>query len=131
MKHSRVRRSLMCKGPTAFEVELTPRRQPAANEIEVDVAAASVNPIDARRAEGNGRRLFTLLGAGRLRLCRISNVGRQPCGELQAGRLCVRSEAHSCRGSPTGKSSFHHVFRCLAFTAIAAAAVRFSTPSFE
>jgi NADPH:quinone reductase-like Zn-dependent oxidoreductase len=66
MKLSAVRRSLMCKGPTAFEVELAPRRQPAANEIEVEVAAASVNPIDARRAEGYGRRLLTLLGAGRL-----------------------------------------------------------------
>lgn len=66
MKHSTVRRSLMCKGPTAFEVELAPRRRPAANEIEVEVAATSVNPIDVRRAEGYGRRLLTLLGAGRL-----------------------------------------------------------------
>ena len=40
------------------------RRRPAANEVEVAVAAASVNPIDVRRSEGYGRRLLSLLGAG-------------------------------------------------------------------
>lgn len=63
-----VRQSLMCKGPTTFEVQPAPRRQPKANEIEVQVAAASVNPIDARRADGYGRRLLSLFGAGRLPL---------------------------------------------------------------
>lgn len=61
-------RALMCDGPTSFEVELAPRQQPKANEIEVQVTAASVNPIDARRAEGYGRRLLSLFGAGRLPL---------------------------------------------------------------
>lgn len=68
MNQTEVRQSLMCQGPAAFEVELALRRQPTANEIEVQVAATSVNPIDVRRAEGYGRRLLSLLGAGRLPL---------------------------------------------------------------
>jgi reticulon-4-interacting protein 1, mitochondrial len=42
-----------------------PRRKPAADEVEVAVEAAAVNPIDVRRAEGYGLRLLSLLGAGR------------------------------------------------------------------
>jgi reticulon-4-interacting protein 1, mitochondrial len=45
-------------------IQQVPRRKPVANEVEVAVAAASVNPIDLRRAEGYGRRLLSLLGAG-------------------------------------------------------------------
>ena len=45
-------------------IQQVPRRKPAASEVEVAVAAASVNPIDLRRAEGYGRRLLSLLGAG-------------------------------------------------------------------
>ena len=57
---------LMCLGPSSgFEVRQVPRRKPAAGEIEVTVAAASVNPIDVRRAQGYGRRLLSLVGAGR------------------------------------------------------------------
>jgi NADPH:quinone reductase-like Zn-dependent oxidoreductase len=33
-------------------IQQVARRRPAANEVEVAVAAASVNPIDLRRAEG-------------------------------------------------------------------------------
>ena len=68
MNQTAVRQSLMCEGPTSFEVELAPRRQPTSNEIEVQVAATSVNPIDVRRAEGYGHRLLSLFGAGRLPL---------------------------------------------------------------
>ncbi len=58
--------ALMCLGPSGgFEVRQVPRRKPAAGEIEVAVVAASVNPIDVRRAEGYGRRLLSLVGAGR------------------------------------------------------------------
>jgi reticulon-4-interacting protein 1, mitochondrial len=58
--------TLMCLGPNSgFEVRQVPRRKPAAGEIEVIVAAASVNPIDVRRAQGYGRRLLSLVGAGR------------------------------------------------------------------
>ncbi|QHO73525.1 hypothetical protein ACH79_13570 [Bradyrhizobium sp. CCBAU 051011] len=58
--------TLMCLGPSSsFEVRPVLRRKPAAGEIEVAVAAASVNPIDVRRAQGYGRRLLSLVGAGR------------------------------------------------------------------
>ena len=56
----------MCRSPESgggFEVREVPRSSPAADEIEVAVAAASVNPIDVRRAAGYGRRLLSLLGA--------------------------------------------------------------------
>jgi reticulon-4-interacting protein 1, mitochondrial len=60
--------ALFCLGPAAdgaIEVRQVPRRHPAADEVEIAVEAASVNPIDVRRAEGYGRRLLTLLGAGK------------------------------------------------------------------
>ena len=58
----------MCLSPEAgggFEVREVPRRSPAADEIEIAVEAASVNPIDVRRADGYGRRLLSLVGASR------------------------------------------------------------------
>ncbi len=60
--------ALLCLGPAAkgaFEVREVPRRNPAADEVEVAVQAAAVNPIDVRRAEGYGLRLLSLLGAGK------------------------------------------------------------------
>ena len=58
--------ALMCLGPNrGFEVRQVPRRKPAAGEVEVAVAAAAVNAIDVRRAQGYGRRLLSLVGAGR------------------------------------------------------------------
>lgn len=57
--------ALTCVGPGGgFKVRQVPRRKPAAGEIEIAVAAASVNPIDVRRAQGYGRRLLSLMGAG-------------------------------------------------------------------
>jgi NADPH:quinone reductase-like Zn-dependent oxidoreductase len=59
---------VMCLSPEkggGFGVREVPRRGPAADEIEVAVEAASVNPIDVRRADGYGRRLLSLLGASR------------------------------------------------------------------
>ena len=57
---------LVCPGPNGgFEIRQAPRSEPAADEIEIAVAAAAVNPIDVRRAEGYGQRLLSLLGAGR------------------------------------------------------------------
>ena len=44
----------VCLAPEAgggFEVREVPRRSPAADEIEIAVEAASVNPIDVRRAD--------------------------------------------------------------------------------
>jgi NADPH:quinone reductase-like Zn-dependent oxidoreductase len=58
--------TLVYLGPSSgFEVRPVLRREPAAGEIEVAVAAASVNPIDVQRAQGYGRRLLSLVGAGR------------------------------------------------------------------
>ena len=60
--------ALFCLGPAGkgeFEVRQVPRGIPAADEVEIAVEAASVNPIDVRRAEGYGRRLLSLLGAGK------------------------------------------------------------------
>ena len=61
----------VCLGPDGaggFMVRQFTRRRPAADEIEVAVAAASVNPIDVRRSEGYGRKLLSLLGAGKFPL---------------------------------------------------------------
>lgn len=59
---------VMCLGPNSgFEVREAPRRRPAPDEIEVAVDAASVNPIDVRRADGYGRRLMSKMGASRFR----------------------------------------------------------------
>ena len=60
--------ALLCLGPAAkgaLEVRQVPRRNPAADEVEVAVQAAAVNPIDVRRAEGYGLRLLSLLRAGK------------------------------------------------------------------
>ena len=62
------RTALICLGPAAngaLEVRQVPRRRPAADEVEIAVEAASVNPIDVRRTEGYGVRLLSLLGAGK------------------------------------------------------------------
>jgi len=43
----------MCLGPEAggaFDIREVPRRSPGPDEIEIAVEAASVNPIDVRRA---------------------------------------------------------------------------------
>jgi reticulon-4-interacting protein 1, mitochondrial len=58
---------VMCLGPEAgggFELREAQRRPPAADEIEAAVEAASVNPVDVRRAEGYGRRLLSFESLG-------------------------------------------------------------------
>lgn len=45
-----------------------PRRTPRRGEIEVMINATSVNPIDVRRRNGYGKKLFSLLGAARMPL---------------------------------------------------------------
>ena len=65
------RTAAVCLGPEAgggFELRALPRKKPAADEIEVAVEAAAVNPIDVRRAAGYGRRLLSLMGAARFPL---------------------------------------------------------------
>jgi hypothetical protein len=56
----------MCLGPEAggaFDICEVPRRRPGPDEIEIVVEAASVNPVDVRRAVAYGRRLLSLMGA--------------------------------------------------------------------
>ena len=63
--------ALFCLGPAAngaLEVRQIPQRYPAADEVEIAVEAASVNPIDVRRAQGYGARLLSLVGAGKFPL---------------------------------------------------------------
>lgn len=50
-------------GAASVRVRPLPRRPLRAGEIEVRVAASSVNPIDVRRAAGYGRSLFRLMKA--------------------------------------------------------------------
>ncbi len=62
------RQLAMCLGPEAggaFDIREVPRRSPGPDEVEIAVEAASVNPIDVRRAAGYGRRLLSLMGASR------------------------------------------------------------------
>jgi NADPH:quinone reductase-like Zn-dependent oxidoreductase len=51
-----------------LSIEEQPMPSPRGSQVLVDVMAASVNPIDVKRATGYGRRLLSLLGAGRLPL---------------------------------------------------------------
>jgi hypothetical protein len=55
-------------GEGALEIRQVPRRHPAADQVEIAGEAASVNPIDVRRAEGHGLRLLPLLGAAKFPL---------------------------------------------------------------
>jgi len=55
----------MCLGSEsggAFDIGEVPRRSPGPDEIHIAVEAASVNPIDVRRAAGYDRRLLSLMG---------------------------------------------------------------------
>ena len=68
MANMPTRRIAMCLGPEGqggFEIREVPRRKPGPNEVEIAVEAASVNPIDVKRAAGYGRRLLALMGASR------------------------------------------------------------------
>ena len=58
MANTLTRQLAMCLGPEAgggFDIREVPRRSPGPNEIEIAVEAASVNPIDVRRAAGYGQ----------------------------------------------------------------------------
>jgi len=62
---------LVCLEPSAdFRLRLEAASKPVAKagEVVVRVHASSVNPIDAKRAAGYGRRLLALKGAGRFPL---------------------------------------------------------------
>lgn len=54
--------------PFPLPLPTMPSPTPGRGEIVVQVTAASVNPIDVRRRDGYGKRLLSLMGAGRLPL---------------------------------------------------------------
>ena len=74
---------LACVQPDAapqFAVRERALREPGAGMVLVKVEATSVNPIDAKRAAGYGRRLLGLKGAGRFPLV----LGNDLVGVVQA-----------------------------------------------
>ncbi len=52
-------------GTHRLQLRDVPLPKPGPGEIVVQVEAASVNPIDVRRRDGYGRRMLSLMGAGR------------------------------------------------------------------
>ena len=91
--HLSTRLVAMCLSPQSgggFQVREVPRRSPAADEIEIAVAAASVNPIDLRRANGYGRCLLSLVGASRFPM----TLGNDFAGTIvAAGKGCEQTFA--------------------------------------
>lgn len=66
-----LRRELVCTAPgmpPRLALRDAPLPRPRAGEVLVRVQAASINPIDVRRADGYGRRLLSLKGAARFPL---------------------------------------------------------------
>ena len=63
-------RSLSCEDPvtSTLKVVAFERIPPKSGEVEIAVEAASVNPIDVQRSSGYGRKLLSLLGAGKFPL---------------------------------------------------------------
>jgi len=77
-----------CLGPErggAFEVRRVLRQRPAADEIEVAVEAAAVNPIDVKRSKGYGRRLLSLRRAAKFPLV----LGNDFAGTVTAAGAAV------------------------------------------
>jgi len=74
---------LVCVEPNPdfrLRLEAAPRPVAKAGEVVVRVHASSVNPIDAKRAAGYGRRLLRLKGAGRFPLV----LGNDMAGVVEA-----------------------------------------------
>lgn len=74
---------LLCTEPSVafrLRVEEGPVPEPHRGAVLVRVAASSVNPIDAKRAAGYGRRLLALKGAGRFPLV----LGNDVAGTVEA-----------------------------------------------
>ena len=66
VEHDCMRRELVCTEPATpprLEVRTREAPRPKAGQVLVRVKATAVNPIDAKRAAGYGRRLLGLKGA--------------------------------------------------------------------
>jgi NADPH:quinone reductase-like Zn-dependent oxidoreductase len=78
-----MRRELICLEPSApprLQVRERSAPRPGRGEVLVRLEATSVNPIDAKRAAGYGRRLFALKGAGRFPIV----LGNDLVGRIEA-----------------------------------------------
>jgi NADPH:quinone reductase-like Zn-dependent oxidoreductase len=78
-----MRRELVCLGaatPAKLAVREVATPEPRAGELRVRVEATAVNPIDAKRAGGYGRRLLALKGAARFPLV----LGNDFAGTVEA-----------------------------------------------
>jgi NADPH:quinone reductase-like Zn-dependent oxidoreductase len=78
-----MRRELICLEPSSpprLQVRDSAMPAPRRGQVLVRVEAASVNPIDARRAGGYGKRLLGLKGAGRFPLV----LGNDLAGHVEA-----------------------------------------------
>ena len=92
--------------PAQLEVRLIEMPKPRAGEVLVAQRASSINPIDAKRAAGYGKRLLSLRGAGRFPLVLGNDVAGivQEAGpgasDLKPGTLVFGLK-------PTGASGAH------------------------
>jgi NADPH:quinone reductase-like Zn-dependent oxidoreductase len=78
-----MRRELICLEPSSpprLQVRESAMPEPRRGQVLVRVEATSVNPIDARRAGGYGKRLLALKGAGRFPLM----LGNDLAGRVEA-----------------------------------------------
>lgn len=78
-----MRRELICLAPSSpprLQVRESAEPEPRRGQVLVRVEATSVNPIDAKRAGGYGRRLLGLKGAGRFPLV----LGNDFAGRVEA-----------------------------------------------
>lgn len=101
---------LLCRGPGAsdpFVLQREPVPSPRTGDVVVRVEACSVNPIDAKRAQGYGRRLLGLKGAGRFPLV----LGNDLVGTVEtvgAGVTRWRAGDRVVGLVPTGKGGGTH-----------------------
>ena len=113
---------------TAAQLQLRdlPMPVPGPGEVLVQVQAASINPIDVRRRSGYGRRLMTLLGAGRMPLVLGNDFAGIVCAvgrgitTLREGDAVFGAKPPSCAGSHASHVTVraaHAVLQCAALDA--------------
>ena len=116
-------RALVCVEPATpprLEMRARPLPRPEAGEVLVRVAATSVNPIDAKRAAGYGRRLLRLKGAASFPLV----LGNDVAGTAEAvgagGRALCRASASSVSSQRAGMAArTRHTSSCRSSLAVA------------
>ena len=104
--------ALFCVSPTdvpQLQVRAVPPPRLRRGEVLVEQLATSINPIDAKRASGYGRRLLSLRGAGRFPLVLGNDIvgivkGLGPgVSDLRIGALVIGI-------APTGRYGAHASF---------------------